>query len=78
MFWCLITQTNTLNWNKREYIGCLESTIEDNMIDDTHTQGQPNTQQIVSTLQKMMAEQEQPDTFHPSHHKLKPNIESET
>ena len=28
------------------------------------------------TLQKMKEEQVQPDTFHPPHHKLKPNIES--
>ena len=46
------------------------------MNDDTHTQVQPNTHSTNSvTLQVMMAEQVQPDTFHPSHHKLKPNIE---
>ena len=28
-------------------------------------------------VQKMMAEQVKPDTFHPPHHKLKPHIESE-
>ena len=47
------------------------------MIDDTHTQGQPNTHSTNSvTLQTLMAEQVQPDTFHSPHHKLKPNIES--
>ena len=41
------------------------------------TQGQPNNHSTTSvTLQKMMAEQVQPDTFHPPCHKLEPNIES--
>ena len=29
-----------------------------------------------NTLHKMMADQVQPDTFNPSHHKLRPSIES--
>ena len=63
--------------HKCEHIGCLEPTIEDSLADDTHTQGQPNTHLATSvTLQKMMVEQVQMDTFHPPHHKLKPNIES--
>ena len=66
-----------IKFNKGEYIGCLEPTIEYSMTDDTHTQGQPNTHSTNSvTLEKIMAEQVQPDTFHPPHHKLKPNIES--
>ena len=47
------------------------------MTDDVPTQGQLNNHSTNSvTLQKMMAKQVQPDTFHPPHHKLKPNIES--
>ena len=46
------------------------------MTDDIHIQGQPNTHLINSvTLQKLMAEQVQLDTFHPPCHKMKPNIE---
>ena len=75
--WYLITQTIYIKFNKGEYIGCHEPTIEDNMTDDTHTQSQPNTHSTNSvTLQKMVAKQVQPDTFHPPHHKLKPNTES--
>ena len=47
------------------------------MTSDIHTQGQPDTHSTNSvTLQKMMAEQVQLDTFHPPHHKLRPSIES--
>ena len=47
------------------------------MTDDTYNQGQPYNHSTNSvTLQKLMAEQVQLDTFHPPHHKLKPNIES--
>ena len=31
-----------IKFNKGEYIGCLELTIEDNVTDDIPTQGQPN------------------------------------
>ena len=66
-----------IKFNKGEYIECLKPAIEDSMTDDTHTQGPPNTHSTNSvTLQKMMAEQVQLDTFHPPHHKLKPDIES--
>ena len=45
-------------------------------MDDT-TIDQPETHSANSvTLQKMMAEQVQPDTFDPPHHKLKPDIQS--
>ena len=68
--------SNYTKFNKGEYIGYLKPAIEDSMNDDTHTQGHPNTHSTNSiTLQKMMAEQVQLDTFHPLHHKLKPNIE---
>ena len=63
--------------SKGKYIGCLELTIEGSMTDVIHTQGQLNIHSTNSiTLQRMMAEQVQPDIFHPPCHKLKPNIES--
>ena len=66
-----------IKFNKGEYIGCLEPPIKHSMTGDIHTQGQPNTHSTNSvTLQKMIAEHVQPDTFHPPHHKLKPDIES--
>ena len=66
-----------IKFNKGEYTGHLEPTIEDSMTDDIPTQGQPNNHSTNSvTLQKMMAEQVQLDNFHPPHHRLKPNIES--
>ena len=59
MFWCLIIQTSTYKLNKGEYIGCLEPTIMDSVPSD-----QPDTHPTNSvTLQKMMAEQIQQDTF---------------
>ena len=58
--------------NKGEYIGCLESTLMDDMTID-----KPEIHSAHSvTLQKMMAEQVQPDIFDPPHHKLKPDIQS--
>ena len=61
-----------ITFNKGEYIGHLEPTITDDMtIDDSETH---STHSI--TLQKMMAEQVQPDIFDPPHHKLKPGIQS--
>ena len=48
-----------ITFNKGEYIGCLEPAISDNTtIDDSETH---STYSI--TLQKMMAEQVQPDIF---------------
>ena len=56
-----------------EYIGHLEPTITDDMKMD-----QPDTLSAHSViLQKMMAEQVQPDIFDPPHHKLKPSIQSQ-
>ena len=59
-------------FNKGGYIWHLEPTItEDTTIE------QPDTHSTNSvTLQKMMAEQVQPDIFDPPHHKLKPSIQS--
>ena len=58
--------------NKEEYIGCLEPAImDDTTIDDSENH---STHSI--TLQKMMAEQVQPDSFATPHHKLKPGIQS--
>ena len=52
-------------FNKEEYIECLEPTItDDTTLDDSETH---STHSI--TLQKMMAEQVQPDIFDPPHHK---------
>ena len=59
-------------FNKGEYIGCFEPTIADAMTID-----QPETHSANSvTLQRMMAEQVQPDIFDLPHHKLKPGIQS--
>ena len=61
-----------ITFNKGECIGYLEPTIMDNMtIDDSETH---STHSI--TLQKMMAEQVQPDIFDQPHHKLIPGIQS--
>ena len=72
MFWCLITQINTSKFNKGECIGHLEPAITDNMTID-----QPDAHSTYSvTLQKMMAEQVQLDTFNPPCHTLRPSIKS--
>ena len=61
-----------VTFNKGEYIGCLEpATMDDATIDDSETHP---THSI--TLQKMMAEQVQPDIFDLPCHKLKPSIQS--
>ena len=61
--------------NKGEYIGCLEPTIEDSMTSDTQIHNQPDAQSTNSvTLEKMMAEQAQPDTINLLCHKLRPSI----
>ena len=59
-------------FNKGEYIGCLEPTITDNMTSDQHDAHSTNS----VTLQKMMSEQVQLDTFNPPYHTLRPSIES--
>ena len=66
-----------MKFNKGEYIGCLEPTIEDSMTNDTQMHNQSDAHSTNSvTLQKVMVEQVQPNTFHPPCHNLKPNIES--
>ena len=63
--------------NKGEYIGCLEPAIEDsaNSNSPSHTQQVTHSANSIN-IQRMMAEEVQPDTFHPPCHKLKPSIES--
>ena len=71
----ILVSNNTnkhIAFNKGEYIGHLEPAItDDTTIDDSEAH---STNSI--TLQKMMAEQVQPDIFDPPHHKLKPGIQS--
>ena len=60
-----------ITFYKEEYIGHLEPTLKDDTTID-----QPETHSAHSiTVQKMMAEQVQPDIFEPPHHKLKPGIQ---
>ena len=61
-----------VTFNKGEYIGHLEPTItDDSTIDDS----EPYLANSI-TLQKMMAEQVQPNIFDPPHHNLKSGIQS--
>ena len=61
-----------IKFNKGEYIGCLEPAITDNMTSD-----QPDAHSTNSvTLQKMMMEQVQPDTFNPPSRTFRLSIES--
>ena len=56
-----------ITFNKGEYIGCLEPTITGDMtIDDSENH---STHSII--LQKMMAEQEQPDIFYSTSSQVK-------
>ena len=61
-----------IKFHKREYIGHLEPAITDSMPSDQSDTHSTNS----VTLQKMMAEHVQQDTFNPPHHKLRPSIES--
>ena len=66
-----------IKFNKGEYIGCLEPTLEDSMTSDTQIHNQSDAYSTNSvTLQKMMAEQVQLDAFNPLCHALSPSIES--
>ena len=61
-----------ITFNKGKYMGHLEATItDDTTIDDS----EPHSAGSI-TLQKMMAEQVQPNIFYPLSHKLKPGIQS--
>ena len=67
-----------VTFNKGEYVGHLEPTIEN--IDEEknlhpHENPDANTTSSV-TMKKMMSEQVEPDAFEPPCHKLKPNIEA--
>ena len=63
-----------ITFNRGESIGHLEPAITNDMTID-----QPETHSANSvTLQKMMAQQVQPDIFDPPHHKLKPGIQSKS
>ena len=64
-------------FNKGEYVGGLEPAIEDNVDNDLPSHTQPDAHSTNSvTTQRMMAEQVEPDTFHPPCHKLKSSTES--
>ena len=66
-----------IKFNKGQYIGHLQPTMEDSVTSDTQVHNQPDAHSTNSvTLQKMMAEQVQPDAFNPLHHKLRLSIES--
>ena len=61
-----------ITFNKGEYIGHLEPAItDDTTIDDL----EPYSANSI-TLQKMVAEQVQPNIFDPPHHMFKPRIQS--
>ena len=61
-----------IKFNKGEYTGHLEPTITDNMTNDQLDAHSTNS----VTLQKMLAEQVQPDSFNPPCHTLRPSIKS--
>ena len=64
-------------FNKGEYVGHLEPAVEDSVTSDITSHAQHGTHSTNSvTTQRMMAEQVEPDTFHPPHHELKSSIES--
>ena len=64
-------------FNKGEYVGHLEPTIEDIAEDNPHFWSTPDAHTSNSiTTQQMMAEQVEPDTFKLPHHKLKQSIEA--
>ena len=70
-------QKKHITFNKGEYIGCLKSTIDDSMTSDTQIHNQPDAHSTKNvTLQKMMAEQVQPDICNLLHHKMQSRIES--
>ena len=60
-----------ITFNKGEYRHLEAAIMDDTTIDDSESH---STNSI--TLQKMMAEQVQPDFFDPPHNKLKPDIQS--
>ena len=66
-----------ITFNKGEYVGHFEPSIEDNADSDLPSHAQQDTHSTNSvTTQCMMAEQVEPDIFHPPCHKLKPSMEA--
>ena len=66
-----------ITFNKGEYIGCLEPATEDSVTNDIPSHAETDTHSRNSvTTQRIMAEQVEPNTFHPPCHKLKPSIGS--
>ena len=67
-----------ITFNKGEYVGHLESTIEEiEEREKPHSQAKPDAPTMYSiTTQCMMAEQVELDTFKQLHHKLKQHIET--
>ena len=66
-----------IKFNKGEYVGHLEPTIEDIEEKKPKSSANPDapTTHSIAT-ERMMAEKVKPDTFKPPHHKLKQNIET--
>ena len=63
--------------NKGGYVGCLEPAIEDSVTSDIPSHAQPDNHSTNSvTTQQMVAEQVEPNIFHPPCHKLTSSIES--
>ena len=62
-----------ITFNKGEYIGHMEPAIEE-IPQSSANPDAPTTHSI--TTERMMAEKVEQDTFKPSHHKLKQNIET--
>ena len=62
-----------ITFNKGEYIGHLEPPIEE-ISQSTANPDAPAMHNI--TMERMMAEKVEPDTFKPPHHKLKQNIKT--
>ena len=62
-----------ITFNKGEYIGCLESMLEE-IPQSTENLDAPTIYSF--TTERMTTEKVELDTFKPSHHKLKQNIET--
>ena len=75
IFWYQITATNMSHLIREKYVGHLKPTIENiNEEKNLHPHKNPDVHTINSvTMEKMMSEQVEPDTFEPLCHKLKPN-----
>ena len=67
----LVSYYTNITFNKGEYVGHHEPAITDSMPSD-HSESHPTNS---VTLQKMMAEQVQQETFNPPCHNLKPSTE---